>query len=318
VLKVQDLRVRFGRGPTAFAAVDGISFDLAPGEALALIGESGSGKSTAALSLLHLLPRGAHATGSVEVLGEELFGMDEKRLSQVRGKKVAMVFHDPLSALNPVMRAGKQVAEALRFHATLSRKRARAAAVDLLGLVGLPPHAADLYPHQLSGGMRQRVLIAAAMACGPALLVADEPTSALDPVVQRQIVTVLRRLRAERGIALLLATHDISLAAQLCDRIAVLYAGRIVEQGAAREVLSAPQHPYTAALLGSLPPPLGAPRTARLATVSGSPPLPWARPSGCSFRDRCSRAQPDCAAGEPALARVAGRDTACFHPMETT
>src|SRR5260370_36287302 len=185
VLEVRDLRVQFGNGATAFAAIDGISFDLAPGEALALIGESGSGKSTTALSLLHLLPRGAHASGSVKLLGEELLGTDERRLSQVRGKKVAMVFHDPLAALNPVMRAGEQVAEALRFHARLPRRDARPSAVELLRSMDLPAQAADLYPHQLSGGMRQRVLIAAAVACRPALLLADQPTNSPDPLEHR-------------------------------------------------------------------------------------------------------------------------------------
>jgi peptide/nickel transport system ATP-binding protein len=316
LLKVRDLRVQFGNGATAFAAIDGISFNLGPGEALALIGESGSGKSTTALSLLHLLPEGAHASGSVRLLGEELLEMDERRLSQVRGKKVAMVFHDPLAALNPVMRAGEQVAEALRFHAGLPRKDARTSAVELLRSMDLPAQAADLYPHQLSGGMRQRVLIAAAVACGPALLVADEPTSALDPVVQRQIVALLRRLRSERELALLLATHDVALAAELCDRIAVLYAGRIVERGKVSDVLARPRHPYTAALLRSLPPQLGEPRTSRLDPVAGSPPLPWARPSGCRFRDRCPRAQPDCASSEPELADSGGTETACFHPLE--
>jgi peptide/nickel transport system ATP-binding protein len=316
VLKVRDLRVQFGNGATAFAAVDGISFDLGPGEALALIGESGSGKTTTALSLAQLLPRGAQASGSVKLLGEELVGMDERRLSRVRGKKVAMVFHDPLAALNPVMRAGEQVAEALRFHARLPRKAARTGAVELLRGMDLPAQAADLYPHQLSGGMRQRVLIAAAVACGPALLVADEPTSALDPVVQRQIATLLRRLRSERDLALLLATHDVALAAELCDRIAILYAGRIVEHGKVSDVLARPRHPYTAGLLRSLPPQLGEPRASRLDPVAGSPPLPWARPSGCRFRDRCPRAEPDCASREPELVDTGGTETACFHPLE--
>jgi oligopeptide/dipeptide ABC transporter ATP-binding protein len=317
LLSVRDLRVRFGRGPTAFAAIDGISFDLQAGDALGLIGESGSGKSTTALSLPHLLSRAARASGSVKLLDEELLGADETRLREVRGRRIAMVFHDPLAALNPVLRAGEQVAEALRFHARLPRKAARSGAVELLLGMGLPALAADLFPHQLSGGMRQRVLIAAALACGPALLVADEPTSALDPVAERQIVALLQRLRQERHVALLLATHDVALAAKLCDRIAILYAGRIVERGSVSEVLARPRHPYTAGLLRSLPPRLGEPRTSRLEPVPGSAPLPWARPSGCRFRDRCPRAQPDCESREPELADLGGTETACFHPLET-
>jgi peptide/nickel transport system ATP-binding protein len=315
VLRVRDLRVSFGGPAGRFVALDGISFEVGCGESLALIGESGSGKSTAALTLLRLLPEGAHASGRVQLLGEDLLELPEAAMSRVRGSSIAMVFHDPLAALNPVLRIGTQIAEGLRAHGRADRRTAMAAAIDLLGTVGLAKDVARRYPHELSGGMRQRALIAAALACGPSLLVADEPTSALDAVTQRNVAAVLQKVRRERGIGLLLATHDLELAAELCDRIAVLYAGRIVEQGALSDLFSTPRHPYTAALLRSLPPPLGDP-PARLVPVPGSPPPSWARPSGCAFRDRCSRALPDCASAEPELTGSGGREVACFHPVE--
>ena len=315
MLRVRDLRVSFGGPGGRFAALDGISFEVARGDALALIGESGSGKSTVALSLLRLLPEDAHASGSVQLFGEDLLQLPEASMSRVRGSSIAMVFHDPLAAMNPVLRIGTQVAEGLRAHAHADRGSAAAAAVDLLRTVGLAKDAARRYPHELSGGMRQRALIAAALACGPSLLVADEPTSALDAVTQRHVAALLQKVRRERGIGLVLATHDLELAAELCDRIAVLYAGRIVERGALSDVFSRPRHPYTAGLLRSLPPPLGDP-PARLVPVPGSPPPSWARPSGCAFRDRCSRALPDCASAAPELIGSGGREVACFHPVE--
>jgi oligopeptide/dipeptide ABC transporter ATP-binding protein len=316
VLRVRDLRVSFGGPGGRFPAVDGISFEVGRAEALALIGESGSGKSTVALSLLRLLPEDAHASGRVQLLGEDLLELPQASMSRVRGSSIAMVFHDPLAALNPVLRIGTQIAEALRAHGCAGRRTAAAAALDLLQTVGLARETARRYAHELSGGMRQRALIAVALACGPSLLVADEPTSALDAVTQRHVAALLRKVRRERGIGLLLATHDLELAAELCDRIAVLYAGRIVERGAASDLFSTPRHPYTAALLRSLPPPLGDP-PARLVPVPGSPPPSWARPSGCAFRDRCSRALPDCAAAEPELTGSDGREVACFHPVES-
>jgi oligopeptide/dipeptide ABC transporter ATP-binding protein len=315
VLLVRDLRVSFGGPSGRIAALDGISFEVARGDALALIGESGSGKSTVALSLLRLLPEDAHASGSVQLFGEDLLQLPEASMSRVRGSSIAMVFHDPLAAMNPVLRIGTQIAEGLRAHGRARRATAAAAAIDLLRTVGLPPETARRYPHELSGGMRQRALIAAALACGPSLLVADEPTSALDAVTQRNLAALLQSVRRERGIGLIVATHDLELAAELCDRIAVLYAGRIVERGALSDVFSRPRHPYTDALLRSLPPPLGDP-PARLVPVPGSPPPSWARPSGCAFRDRCSRALPDCASAVPELIGSGGREVACFHPVE--
>jgi oligopeptide/dipeptide ABC transporter ATP-binding protein len=315
VLRVLDLSVRFQTPEGSFVPVRRVSFNLQRGGSLGLIGESGSGKTTVALSLLRLLPQAAQISGRIELSGTDLLGLSEGELTRIRGARIAMVFHDPLAALNPVLRIGTQIAETIRAHRSSSRKESWAAALELLREVGLVVENADRYPHQLSGGMRQRALIAMALACFPAVLVADEPTSALDPVVQAGIVALLRRLRDERGAALLLATHDLGLAARLCDRIAVLYAGRIVEHGTASEVLARPRHPYTLGLLRSLPPPLGARGDARLQPVAGSVPSPWATPAGCRFRDRCPRAEDDCAVSEPELLESAGSEVACFHPQ---
>ena len=298
--------------------MDRISFNLERGETLGLIGESGSGKTTVALSLLRLLPPGGQASGRIEVCGEDVLAMNEDALARIRGRRIAMVFHDPLAALNPVLRVGRQIGEAVRAHRSANRVEARAAVRDLLRAVGLATDDADRYPHQLSGGMRQRALIAMALACGPAVLVADEPTSSLDPVVQAEITGLLRALCVDRGVALLLATHDLALAARLCGRIAVLYAGRIVERGPAAELLARPRHPYAQGLLRSLPPPLGGRSQGRLEPIAGSAPAPWARPSGCAFRDRCPRAENDCSITEPELVGTGGWEVACFHPMDAS
>jgi peptide/nickel transport system ATP-binding protein len=271
VLRVRDLFVRFQMDEGTLVAVDGISFNIEPGETFGLIGESGSGKTTAALALVRLLPGNARVSGRVELSGRDLLSLPEKAVAQVRGSRIAMVFHDPLAALNPVLRVGAQIAEGLRAHRSLDRRSARASSLELLRRVGLDAACADRYPHQLSGGMRQRALIAMAIACGPSLLVADEPTSALDPVVQAEIAGLLRSLQREHGIALLIATHDLGFAARLCDRVAVLHGGRIVEQADAAELFARPRHPYTAGLLRSLPPPLGAAGDARLEPVAAEP-----------------------------------------------
>jgi oligopeptide/dipeptide ABC transporter ATP-binding protein len=229
---------------------------------------------------------------------------------------MAVVLSDPLAALNPVIRIGAQVAESLVAHRLAGRSAAAARATELLASVGLRAEVLRSYPHQLSGGMRQRALIAAALACEPALLIADEPTSALDPIARAQLSLLLRRLGKERGISLLIATHDLPLARELCDRALVLHAGRLVESGPVAQLLASPRHPYTAALLRSVPPELGGPAVARLEPVAGTAPALSALPGGCRFRLRCARAQPDCAAQEPEPARAGAREVACFHPLE--
>jgi oligopeptide/dipeptide ABC transporter ATP-binding protein len=317
VLRVRELSVRIQTDEHSFAAVDRISFDLERSGSLALMGESGSGKTSAALSLLRLLPPGATASGRVELLGRDLLGLSERELERVRGAQIAMVFGDALAALDPVMRIGAQISEALRAHRRLSAGEARAETAKLLLSLGLEADTARLHPHQLSGGMRKRALIAVALACGPALLVADEPTSSLDAVAQAGIVEVLRKIREERGVALLVATHDPAVAARLCDRIAVLYAGSIVERAASGELVDRPRHPYTAGLWRSLPPRPGVRLGTRLQPVPGSPPRPWALPGGCSFRERCPRAGWECAGRAPPLVDVGGgHEVACFHPLE--
>ncbi len=326
VLRVRDLTVRIQTAEALVLPVDRVSFDLEHGEALGLIGESGSGKTTVALSLLRLLPPGASVSGRVDLAGEDLLASDPAQVRRVRSRRIAMVFHDPLAALNPVLTIGTQIAEAVRAHQPLDRRQARAATLELLRSVGLADADAARYPHQLSGGMRQRALIAMALGCQPEILVADEPTSALDPVVQAGILALLRRVREERGLSLLLATHDLGVAAGLCGRIAVLYAGRIVECGETAAVLARPRHPYTLGLLQSLPPPLGSAGGLPLRPIAGqprgtriaAPPLIMSptRSDGCRFLGRCPRAREDCAKEEPELAEMDGGQVACFHPVE--
>ena len=308
MLTVSDLSVTFERKGTRYVTLDRVSFAVAESESVALVGESGSGKSTFARALVRLLPQGARVSGRLTFAGADVLRMDERALRSLRGRGIALVFPDPLAALDPVRRVGSQIAESMQ---ALDLPRVAA----LLASVGLRPAAARLYPHQLSGGMRQRVLIAAAIASSPKLLVADEPTSALDPVARAQLVSLLRELRTRIRLSLLVATHDIALAELLCERIAVLYAGRIVEAGPTAAVLARPRHPYTAGLLASIPPPLGDRRQPALQALPGTAPAPWALPSGCRFRDRCPNAQLDCASIDPLPTSDGAREVACLHPL---
>jgi len=309
LLEVCNLTAGFPASPDDRAAsvrvVDGVSFRLACGETLGLVGESGCGKSTLAQSLIRLLPPPGRVTaGRVEFEGRDLLSLCEADLRRVRGARIGFVFQEPSMALNPVFTVGDQIAEALRVHATVSRAAARQRATDLLELVRIPdaPARARDYPHQFSGGMRQRVLIAAALACQPPLLIADEPTTALDVTIQAEIIELLRDMRARFGLALLLITHDFGVVASLADRVAVMYAGRIVEEGATRAVLRAPAHPYTRALLASLP---GRMPGSRLAAIPGAPPDPAALPPGCAFGPRCPDHDAACDARPPEMVVVA-------------
>jgi len=315
LLEIRDLRVLFRTGDREAPAVDGLSLEMEPGEALGLVGESGCGKSVTALSILGLTPRPASRVAggaSIRLRGEELLGATTERMREVRGGEIGIVFQEPLTSLNPVLRVGEQVAEAVRAHRHVDRAAVRTRVEELLIAVGLPDAGATAraWPHQLSGGMRQRVLIAMALAGDPALLIADEATSALDVAVQATILDLLDRLRRERALALLLITHDLSVAAGMTDRIAVMYGGRIVEQGETRSVLERPAHPYTRGLLGSIPDPER--RGARLDAIPGNVPGIGSWPDGCRFHPRCSLSFARCTRESPPLIPGPATRAACW------
>ncbi len=316
VLSVDDLAVTFQTRDGPLKAVDGVSFQVGKGEVLGLVGESGSGKSVTGLAILGLIDApGRIAAGSVRLDGEELTGRTEAQWRTLRGRRLAMIFQDPMTTLNPVLRVDTQMIEAVRAHEQVSEKAARARARDALARVGIPSPDERLtsYPHQFSGGMRQRVAIAIALLHRPALLVADEPTTALDVTIQAQILSEVQILAQEAGTAMVWITHDLSVVAGLADRIAVMYAGRLVEQGSVAEVLEAPVHPYTAGLIGSVP--SRNRRGVPLAQIPGMAPSLANRPSGCAFSPRCARADMMCRAKEPPLVTAGGRVHRCFHPL---
>jgi peptide/nickel transport system ATP-binding protein len=293
VLEVEDLRVSFpAEGGGSVHPVDGVSFTLDRGETLALVGESGSGKSLTSLALLRLLPApGRIEPGSAIRLGAtDVLGLQGEALRRIRGKRIGMIFQDPMTSLNPVLTVGDQISEGVRAHLPVSRREARDRALHLLQEVGIPDPASriDAYPHQLSGGMRQRVMIAIALSAEPEILVADEPTTALDVTVQAQILEVLDRLRASHGMAVLLITHDLGIVAGRADRVAVMYAGQIVEEATTPQLFARPSHPYTQGLFGSVPRLHGP--VERLTPIRGNVPPPSAWPSGCRFRPRCPKA----------------------------
>jgi oligopeptide/dipeptide ABC transporter ATP-binding protein len=310
VLQLRDFRVTF---PTLFGdvkAVRGIDLDVGAGEVLGIVGESGSGKSVTFLGLMGLLPKSARIEGSATVGGLELVGAKAKSINRVRGQRVAMIFQDPLSALNPVHRIGDQIVEMIRSHQSIGKKEAWSKAVDLLGTVGIPqPHdRASQYPHEFSGGMRQRVMIAMAISNDPEVLIADEPTTALDVTVQAQILEVLQQVSREMNTAIVLITHDLGVVARVADRVQVMYAGRVAERGDVGPIFDHPSHPYTRGLLSSLPA-LG---RERLSPIPGSPPNMIDPPSGCAFRVRCSYAIDACAKELPDLRPFGDLATACI------
>lgn len=300
LLEVRNLHVMVRTHRGVAAAVRDVNFSLERGETLGVIGESGSGKTLAMLALMGLLPRNAWAEGSIVFNGQELVGASEKTLCALRGDDLGMVFQEPMTALDPLQRIGDQVAEPLRLHRDIDRSSALEQAAQLLDRVGIPDARDRLldYPHQFSGGQRQRIMIAAALACDPDVLIADEPTTALDVTVQAQILGLLRELVAERGMALILISHDLAVIARNVQRMMVLYAGSVVESGRTDEVFARMAHPYTRALLAARPR-IGAPRGAPLQTIPGRVPDMFAPPAGCRFAGRCAFVQTDCAQGEP-------------------
>ena len=294
------------------AAVEGLSFAAARGEFLGIVGESGSGKSVTARALMGLIqPPGRIASGSIRFDGEELVGRPDVELERLRGKRLAMIFQEPMSSLNPVFAVGEQIAEAVRRHDRLSRRAAWDRAIEMLDKVGIPGPAerAAAYPHQLSGGMRQRVMIAMALACNPEMLIADEPTTALDVTIQAQILDLLSQLRSELGLTVLLITHDLGVVAEQADRVIVMYAGRVVEESPTAPLFARPLHPYTSGLLDSIP---DLDNTVdELAAIEGVVPSPFALPDGCRFAPRCRFAEDACSLAEPPLRPVGARLTAC-------
>ena len=315
LLEVRDLTVSFRTEDGLVRAVNSVSFSLSAGETLGIVGESGSGKSVTMMSVMRLInDPNARFEGEVLYKGHDLMTLNPEQMREIRGTGIAMIFQDPMTSLNPVYRVGWQIAEQIRAHENVSKQAARARAIELLAAVGIPQAAerVDNYPHEFSGGMRQRVMIAMAVSCHPDILIADEPTTALDVTIQAQILTLLRKLKDEFGTAVVLITHDMGVVADMADRIAVMYAGRIVEQGTRREVFYDAQHPYTWGLLGSIAR-LDRPKPRRLATIPGQPPSLLRLPEGCAFGDRCAHRFELCDERPPLLARVDGNHLDACH-----
>ena len=321
LLAVEDLRVSFRTERGTVTAVDGVTFTVGAGEVLGVVGESGCGKSVTMMAVMRLIrDPNAVIEGRVVFKGRDLMTLDAREMRGVRGAQIAMIFQDPMTSLNPVYRVGWQIAEQIRAHERISGAAARLRAIDLLGSVGIPRPGArvDDYPHQFSGGMRQRVMIAMALSCNPDLLIADEPTTALDVTIQAQILELIERLRSEFGSSVLLITHDLGVVAGIADRVQVMYSGKVIESATTDEVFEQPQHPYTWGLLGSIPR-LDRARPARLPAIAGAPPLLTAIPPGCRFAPRCGHAFAACLAAQPELAdRLGGghRDACLLSAVE--
>jgi peptide/nickel transport system ATP-binding protein len=317
LLEIRDLVTEFRTEHGTVRAVDGVSFEVPERATLGVVGESGSGKSVTALSIMRLVAApGRIARGSITYTGRDLLALAPAEMRKIRGNRIAMIFQEPMTSLNPVFTVGDQVGEAVRLHQGKSRREARQVAIDMFRLVGIPSpdDRVDAYPHQLSGGMRQRVMIAMALACKPDLLIADEPTTALDVTIQAQILELLRSLQRELGMSILLITHDLGVVAEACDEVIVMYAGRIVERARTDVLFAAPRHHYTAGLLRSVP--TGAP--GRLVEIPGMVPSLADLPAGCKFVDRCPAAQAKCRAEEPALTPLGASFVRCHFPVEVT
>ena len=318
LLTINNLKTHFHIGKRVVRAVDGVSVSVAEGETLALVGESGCGKSVTAMSIMRLVPAPpAVISGEILFRGEDMLKAPAERMRAIRGKEISMIFQEPMTSLNPAYSIGEQISEAVRVHGTVDKKAAWERAVAMLELVGIPAAAqrAGEYPHQMSGGMRQRVMIAMALACSPKLLLADEPTTALDVTIQAQILDLIRKLARELNTALILITHDLGVVAEMAQRMAIMYAGRIVEQGSVAEIFARPRHPYTVGLMDSIPRLDGA-KKQKLHTIEGVVPDLAQLPPGCAFAGRCEYAQPLCRAEYPKLSVLAdGRQLACHFPV---
>jgi oligopeptide/dipeptide ABC transporter ATP-binding protein len=319
LLEIDDLKVEFRGAHGVVKAVDGISYEVDAGETVALVGESGCGKSVSALAILGLVPHpGRVAGGRIRFEGRDLLDLDEDRIVEVRGREIAMIFQEPMTSLNPVLSIGVQVTEGMRRHLGLSRAAAEARAVELLRLVGIadPERRLRQYPHHFSGGMRQRVMIAAALGCEPKVIIADEPTTALDVTIQAQILELMKDLSRSLGVALVIITHNLGVVARYADRVNVMYAGRIVETGTTGQIFARPGHPYTIGLLASVPR-LDLPRSVRLVPIEGQPPDLAHLDHACSYRQRCGFAMPRCAESFPPLEAIdQGHCAACFRKHE--
>jgi oligopeptide/dipeptide ABC transporter ATP-binding protein len=316
ILEVENLRTSFFTADGVVHAVDNVSFNVRRGEAVALVGESGCGKSVTAMSIMRLVaPPGKITAGSIKFRGRDLADLSEREMRTVRGNDIAMVFQEPMTSLNPVFKIGSQVAEAIRIHKDVSKKEAWRMAGEMLEIVSIPDPVKRLddYPHQLSGGMRQRVMIAMALSCDPELLIADEPTTALDVTIQAQIMELLGQLQERLGLAILLITHDLGVVAEFCERVVVMYTGRVVEEASVRDLFERPAHPYTRGLLKSLPSVTSNEKGGRLPTIKGMVPPITSLPSGCKFNPRCPDVMEICYGNEPALMPVGeGQSARCY------
>ena len=318
LLQVKNLQTSFFTPEGEVRAIDGVSFEVDEGKTIGLVGESGCGKSVTSLSIMRLIPSppGKIVGGEILYRGRDLLKLNNEEMRKIRGNEISMIFQEPMTSLNPVFTVGNQIGEAIRLHQGLGKKETREKTIEMLRLVKIadPESRVDAYPHQLSGGMRQRVMIAMALSCNPSLLIADEPTTALDVTIQAQILELMKELQQKIGMALLLITHDLGVVAEQADDVAIMYAGKIVERSNTRAIFNRPRHPYTVGLLNSLPG-AGALKKKRLDAIPGVVPSPLRLPSGCRFRDRCPRAAELCAQTEPELLESeAGHTVACHFP----
>ena len=318
LIQVKNLQTSFFTPEGEVRAIDGVSFEIAEGKTLGLVGESGCGKSVTSLSIMRLIPSppGKIVGGEIIYRGRDLLKLNKEEMRKIRGNEISMIFQEPMTSLNPVFTVGNQIGEAIRLHQGLGKKETRQKTIEMLRLVKIadPESRVDAYPHQLSGGMRQRVMIAMALSCNPSLLIADEPTTALDVTIQAQILELMKELQQKFGMALLLITHDLGVVAEQANEVAIMYAGKIVERATVQAIFAQPFHPYTVGLLNSLPGVRGK-KKKRLAAIPGVVPNPLHLPSGCRFRDRCSKAQGVCADAEPSLVeKEPGHFVACYFP----